>query len=423
MEKQIIEILNNLKIDNKNKKIFGEVFTPVFLINDMLDKLPVDVWKNEKLKWLDPASGIGNFSIIVYYRLMESLKEVFKNREDRSKHIIENMLYMVELNPINYKKSIEIFNRLDKNTKPNINCNDFLLWKNDINFDIIIGNPPYNASQEGLEGKKRGGGASLWHHFVKKCIKILKKDGYLVFVNPTGWRKPASVHSRYKIFFKLMAHEHTMLYLQMHNLKDGIKIFNAGTRFDFYVIKKTPNTNFKTKILDETKKVNFLNLNEWSWLPNSNFDFIKKFIIKTDELPPFKNSKVCFSYLFEPRKPFVNKVKTDIFKYPLIKSTNKSGIVYLYTSRKEGGHYGISKVIFGESGINKKVIIDMEGKYSMSNQAYGLRVDNLQHAKDLKKALESDAFGEIIKQCSFGNFRIDWRIFCYFKPDWYKIFL
>ena len=71
---------------------------------------------------MDPSTGIGNFSIVVYYKLMESLKNVsgYKNKDIRSKHIIEKMLYMVELNPANVKICKKIFRLIDPNAKPNI---------------------------------------------------------------------------------------------------------------------------------------------------------------------------------------------------------------------------------------------------------------------------------------------------------------
>jgi site-specific DNA-methyltransferase (adenine-specific) len=70
----------------------------MILINEMLDKLPKDIWKNKNLKWLDPAAGMGNFSIAIYLRLIETLKEEIKDVNERKKHILENMLYMCELN-------------------------------------------------------------------------------------------------------------------------------------------------------------------------------------------------------------------------------------------------------------------------------------------------------------------------------------
>jgi hypothetical protein len=42
-------------------KAYGEVFTPDFLIKDMLSKLPKNVWRNPNLKWLDNSCGSGNF--------------------------------------------------------------------------------------------------------------------------------------------------------------------------------------------------------------------------------------------------------------------------------------------------------------------------------------------------------------------------
>ena len=46
------------------------------LVSAMLDKLPIEVWKNKNLKWLDPCCGMGNFPIAVYLRLIEGLKDV-----------------------------------------------------------------------------------------------------------------------------------------------------------------------------------------------------------------------------------------------------------------------------------------------------------------------------------------------------------
>jgi hypothetical protein len=86
---------------------------------------------------------------------------------------------------------------------------------------------------------------------------------------------------------------------------------------------------------------------------------------------------------------------------------------------------GVPKVIFGESGINK-VIIDTEGRYGMTQGAIGLRIPGVNpdeqnaEVRLMAAALECDIFSRILDAMSFSNFRIDWRMFLYLRPDFYK---
>ena len=52
------------------RKSTAEVFTPVALVNDMLDKLPADSWEEGKT-YCDPAAGNGAFLVEVYMRKVE----------------------------------------------------------------------------------------------------------------------------------------------------------------------------------------------------------------------------------------------------------------------------------------------------------------------------------------------------------------
>ena len=73
----------NKKKREKRKKKTAEVFTPNSLVNEMLDKLPKEVWKKGK-EFLDPACGNGNFLIWILARKLqkghspiEALKTVY----------------------------------------------------------------------------------------------------------------------------------------------------------------------------------------------------------------------------------------------------------------------------------------------------------------------------------------------------------
>lgn len=172
-------IENNMKSTYENIKENGEVFTPLNLVNRMLDSLPNQVWSNPSLKWLEPSCGIGNFVFVVYIRLMEGLKKCYLNEEERSCHILENMIYSVELSKHNIDKYVSIFgNIVSHTTKPhrkhNLNLfhGDFFNVKLPFDkFDIILGNPPYAKN--------------LYKKFTDRCLKLYTQ--YIVFVIPSSF--------------------------------------------------------------------------------------------------------------------------------------------------------------------------------------------------------------------------------------------
>ena len=201
---------------NEERKKFGEVFTPISLVHEMLDKLPNTLWNDKTLLWLDPANGIGNYPIAVFLRLCygfrtkdgkyigitdsgdgkynPGLTTVIKNETARRQHIVEKMLFMVELNSKNNVIARRLFMKLAPDVKPNIiqiHKDDGFLADEPMKFpngtinkfDIIMGNPPYNSG-----GILKGGG-TIWPDFVKKSFKLVKDDGYICFVHPPGWRK------------------------------------------------------------------------------------------------------------------------------------------------------------------------------------------------------------------------------------------
>ena len=178
-----------LPVRDAEKNEYGEVFTPTALIEEMLNKLPKEVWKNKDYKWLDPANGIGNFPMIAYNKLMEGLKDEIKSKEKRSEHIIKNMLYMFEINPKNVGVSRKIFGH-----DANIFCNDFL--KSNIEkicgvkkFDVIMGNPPYNISGVGRQSK-----TNIDDEFIEKSLQLLNTKGFLLFITKTHWRCVSKIH-------------------------------------------------------------------------------------------------------------------------------------------------------------------------------------------------------------------------------------
>jgi hypothetical protein len=191
--KELLELISDcLKPKVIEKKTFGEVFTPMDFINDKMLKDMEDywmkkhnenIWTNEKLTWYDPAAGMGNFPIAVYYKLMDGLQNKIPNESKRKKHIIEKQLYMGELNKKNCFVLKQIFNinnkyKLNLYEGDTLNINFKQTFKLD-RFDIIIGNPPYNK-----EVKIHNVSLPLYNEFIEY---YLDKCKMLSFVVPSRW--------------------------------------------------------------------------------------------------------------------------------------------------------------------------------------------------------------------------------------------
>ena len=158
---------------------------------------------------------------------------------------------------------------------------------------------------------------------------------------------------------------------------------------------------------------------DWTLFTYFKKDFWKEFIIDVEE----KCEIIYSRNNYGSDKKWVSKERTGEFKYPCVHSTPKGGIIYYYSKTNDKGHFGVSKVIFGESGIYN-AIIDMKGKYGMTQHSMGITVNNIEEAENIKRVLESEIFRkEVLDACSWSNFQIDWRLFTYFKKDFWKEFI
>ena len=78
----------------------GEVFTPPWLVDEMIDSYPEECIKNPDSKFIDNSAGSGNFLVGLKSRLLKYHSE---------EYILNHMLYAVEYMADNHK---ELCNRL-----------------------------------------------------------------------------------------------------------------------------------------------------------------------------------------------------------------------------------------------------------------------------------------------------------------------
>jgi len=403
--------------NNYEKNINAEVSTPIELRNKMLDKIPKNFWTSKK-KVFEPCCGKGGFVIDIINRFMKGLKKSIPNEEQRYKTIIEDCLYFSDINKENVelcKFLIDPYDdyKLNYNEGNTLNLNIKNKWNVD-GFDAVISNPPYNSST-GINT-----GNTIYQHFIKISLNtFLKKDGFLLFINPPLWRKPYSKRGKFYGLFELMTKKNQMLFLSINGKEEGTKIFKCGTRFDWYLIQKTLKYK-KSIVIDGQGIKNYIDMNQWKWLPNYNIKKIKHFLAKDDKE---KCNILCdFSYSRLDKK-IVSKIKTDIFKYPLIYLTPAKGIRYMYSSINTKGHFNIPKIIIGETGV-ENALNDYRGEYGMTQDSFGIIIKDKKEGDNILNAIKSKKFINLIKSnCAWSNFRIDYRLFKDFNKDFWKEFI
>ena len=410
---------------NEEKHKNAEVPTPVILVDEMLNVIPIEFWNSPKTVF-EPCCGKGNFVLGIFDKFYNGLNELIPDEIERCKVIMSQCLYYGDLTSMNVFITTEILKchiqsytgleELDYSfnsyTGDTLELNVEEHFKVKV-FDAVIGNPPYNSSGS------VGTGNTIWQDFTKNALnKWLIIDGYLLFVHPSGWRKPNTDKGKFYKLFELMTKENQMIYLEIHGIKDGQKVFKCGTRYDWYLIHHVQNHS-DTIVIDEKSIKICLNLSSLKWLPNSN-------IIEINNMLAGNNEDRCqiiqSMSAYEPRKKWMSQIKTTEFKYPCVHSTPKSGTRYMYSNVNNRGHFGISKIIFGDSGI-KTPIIDTEGEFGMTHHSMGIQISSFNEGNEILKAIQSQKFSSIIESCSYSTYAIDWNIFKEFKKDFWKEFV
>ena len=390
--KELLELIDScLKPKQKEKQENGEVFTPMTLVNEMLDKLDnhytitnnKSIFSESGFKWFDPASGMGNFPVAVYLRLMEGLKIQFPIESERKKHIIEKMLYMSELNKKNVFICNQIFN-ISNEYKLNLYAGDTLemnietVWGIQLNtFDVVLGNPPFNKGGiRSHTGKQLGEkNETIWTKFIEKSFKWLKPDGFLVFINPLSWlKKSHSLHNE-------MLEKH-IVWMKIWDDSKSKGTINADIPISLYILQNTLNiTNKKTDIISEIQRKRMTTIsNEYLNLKytiplafHSIFNKLIRFIENNNCKLEYK-TKTVKSTGIKTKIP-LNYTPADMWAVDTY--TLKEGILVKKTTEKHPDMDKRKLIISNKRGFNG-AFID-EGKLSLTgNHKFYIIGDNLE---------------------------------------------
>lgn len=157
----IAELSNIKRTDTK------AYFTREDIVYNVINKLPK--FKNKKtIKILEPSVGIGNF-----------LPLLFKKYENIQNVVLD--IIDIDKDSLGTLKVLLTKTNIPKNFTINFINEDFLLWENSYQYDLVVGNPPYGKvinnkallSQYKLNCDNKNTN-NLFSFFIEKSIKISK---------------------------------------------------------------------------------------------------------------------------------------------------------------------------------------------------------------------------------------------------------
>jgi site-specific DNA-methyltransferase (adenine-specific) len=295
----ILNCLANLSSD--------EVFTSPELANRMLDLLPQKLFRNSKTRFLDPCSKSGVFLREIAKRLLAGLEEQIPDLQQRIDHIMTKQVFGIACTDLtaemsrrtlyctklaNGKYSVSTaFHDVQGNLRyircqhtwvngkckhcganraqydrvetiesyayPFIHKSIKEILNKDMQFDVIIGNPPYQMS----DGGNSASAMPIYQHFVQQSKKL--NPQHLVMITPSRWFAGGKGLDDYRR--EMLNDKHLKVLVDYANAKDCFPNISIGGGVSYFLWEKKWNGDCLVINVDGEQRTEKIRpLNEYS---------------------------------------------------------------------------------------------------------------------------------------------------------------
>lgn len=324
----------------------SEIVTPEIVTDKMMNSLPADAITESTLL-LDIASKQGEF-VYATYKMFG--KETANN------------FYSIPTSKIAYEFTLKVYKLLEldiENIESNYTSYDLIkendliqdeiikINNNDMKFNVIVGNPPYQESDGGAQASAR----PIYHHFVNIAKQL--DPNYTCMIMPTRWYAGGKGLDTFR---DQMLNDRNIS--ELHDFLNPVIIFpntnNRGGICFFLRDKNYDNSDDLTKVFTYVDNLNpSQNLRS---LKTKDSDILIRHGIAVDIIKKIKTNEKfeSFENIISSRKPF--GLEGNIVKNQSIFRPSKKGLtspLLCYGRGKQVGYLNKEEITKNTNWIDK----------------------------------------------------------------------
>lgn len=354
--------LANYYSENQKEDIFdyippqktNQIFTPrkvVVKMLDLLEKENPDIFKNKDTKFADLYSKSGIYLVEIIKRLNKGISSQILNEQERIKWIIENQIYTLAPTKTIYNivknYIMSDFKNIDSSHIAQLDLVPFAkegrvkeeiqkLWGENMKFDVIIGNPPY---QKQSEGDNKNYSLPIYHLFYENSFELAKIVSYITPARflfnagdtPKAWNKKMLTDNHIKVnYFE----QNSSNLFPNTDIKGGVAILIRNKDINYGPIEVfTPYEELRT-LMKKVKKDKFISINTILYGRNS-YKFTETLVKENPNIKEIlkTNTKTVGTNIFEKLSNIFSNEKLND-NYIAIYGRQNNERVYRWIDRK-----------------------------------------------------------------------------------------